>query len=66
MTKEQGMDLEKAQALLIEHENKRKQEFANKINALMEEYGYELSSRFTLFGQVINPPIGIILKQQRE
>ena len=54
---ERVLDIEEAKALLADHEQKRLEEFGNKLHELMREYNVNLTAAFVLFGQVIDPPI---------
>jgi hypothetical protein len=60
MNKNEELSLEKAQKLVQKEENRRRNEFANKIQELSKEYGYTLTAKFTMFGTEVNPPIRVI------
>ena len=55
---------ERAKRLLTRYQQQRNEEFKAKQEALLKEYNMELTARFQLFGQIINPPIIAVPKPE--
>lgn len=63
MSKEKEITVEEAQKVLVAEEQTRRQEFGEKLQSLLNEYGYDFTARFEIFGTTVNPPIRLINRQ---